>query len=163
MKILGIVAGPRKKGNTATLVEETLEGAKDAGHETILYYLSDLEIKPLEAGKDGYVYPEDGFKKLMPHIESMDALVDRLYYYGKSHGEEYREKFPDGVKFISVITCGWDNSDAYDEVVNWLEDRMKHYWNMSIHGALRAYGTGKHPVVDNNALLDKARELGKSL
>jgi len=181
MKVLGLVAGPRKTGHTAALVEETLEGAKDAGHETVLYYLSDLEIKPLEAGKDGYLYPEDGFKELMPHIESMDALVlgtpiyydqvssraklfiDRLYYYSQSHGDEYRKKFPDGVKFISAVTCGWDNADAYKEVVDWLEGRMKNYWKMSAYGALKAHGTGNKPVKDNKTLLEKARELGKSL
>jgi len=113
MNVLGIVAGPRKNGNTARLVSEVLEGAKDAGHETLLFNLSEMEIMPLEVGDEGYSYPEDGFMELMPHIESMDALVfgtpiyydhvssraklfiDRLYYYGKSHGEEYREKFPE--------------------------------------------------------------------
>jgi multimeric flavodoxin WrbA len=149
--------------------------------ELIARALSDLEIKPLEAGKNGYLYPDDGFKELMPHIESMDALVlgtpiyydqvssraklfiDRLYYYSKSHGDEYREKFPDGVKFISAVTCGWDKADAYDGVVDWLEGRMINYWNMSVIGALKAYGTGNKPVKDNKSLLKRARELGKSL
>ena len=181
MKVLGIIAGPRKTGHTAAIVEKTLEGAKEAGHETVLYHLSDLEIKPLETGKDGYLYPEDGFKELMPHIESMDALVlgspiyydqvssraklfiDRLHYYSESHGGEYRKKFPDGVKFISAVTCGKDDADAYVEVVDWLEGRMKKYWKMRVHGALKAHGTGNKPVKDNKTLLEKARELGKSL
>jgi len=82
MKILGIVAGPRKTGHTARLVEETLKGAEEAGHETVLYYLSDIEIKPLDEGENGYSYPEDGFTELMPHIESMGALVlgTPIYY-----------------------------------------------------------------------------------
>ena len=181
MKVLGIVASPRKNGNTARLVSEVLKGAMDAGHETLLFYLSDMEIKSLEVGDDGYSYPEDGFIELMPHIESMHALVfgtpiyydhvssraklfiDRLYYYGKSHGEEYREKFPDNIKFISAVTCGWDNKDAYNEVVEWLEKRMTHYWNMNIHGSVKSYGTGKNPVKEDKTLLEQARELGKTL
>ncbi|MCK4823310.1 hypothetical protein KA005_46590 [bacterium] len=49
------------------------------------------------------------------------------------------------------------------EVVDWLEGRMKKYWKMSVHGALKAHGTGNKPVKDNKTLLEKARELGKSL
>ena len=181
MKVLGIVAGPRKAGHTAKLVEETLKGAEEAGHETVLFYLSDLEIKPLDDAEDGYSYPKDGFTELMPHIESMGALVlgtpiyydhvssraklfiDRLYYYSGSHGEEYRAKFPDGVKFVNAVTCGWDRADVYGEVVKWLNGRMTNYWKMRIHGSLKAHGTGNNPVIENEKLLKKARELGKSL
>jgi len=181
MKVLGIVAGPRKTGHTARLVEETLKGAEEAGHDVVLYYLCDMEIKPLDEGENGYSYPDDGFSELMPHIESMGALVlgtpiyydhvssraklfiDRLYYYAKSRGALYNERFPNGVKFINAVTCGWDRADVYDEVVEWLNGRMTNYWKMSIHGSLKAHGTGSHPVKNNEELLKRARELGKSL
>lgn len=181
MKVVGIVAGPRKTGNTARLVEEVVSGAKDVGHETLMFYLSEMEVAPLGADEDGYVYPEDGFSELMPHLESMGALVlgtpiyydhvsarakifiDRLYYYSKSHGDEYRTLFPDHVKFVGVFSCGWDNPDVYGEVVDWLNGRMSHYWNMDINDSLKAYGTGNKPVRDNQGLLRKARSLGESL
>jgi len=181
MKVLGIVAGPRKTGNTARIVEEVISGAKGAGHETLLFYLCEMDVGPLEADSDGYVYPEDGFVELMPHLESMGALVigtpiyydhvsaraklfiDRLYYYSKSHGEEYRELFPDNVKFIGVFSCGWDNPNAYDGVIDWLNGRMRHYWKMDIVGSLKAHGTGNKPVKDNEGLLKKARALGERI
>ena len=181
MKVLGIVAGPRKNGNTARLVEEVVKGAEEAGNETALFYLSELDLNPLEANEDGYIYPDDGFTKLMPHLESMDAMVlgtpiyydhvssraklfiDRLYYYSKSHGAEYRKRIKDDIKFISVFTCGWDNPNVYGEVVDWLNDRMSHYWNMEVHGSLKAHGTGNNPVKENEDLLDKARVLGESI
>ena len=61
MKVLGVVGGPRRTGNTARLVEEVLAGARDAGHETHVFYLAEMELGPL--GHDGqkYEYPEDGF------------------------------------------------------------------------------------------------------
>ena len=181
MKVIGIVAGPRKTGNTARIVEEVIHGAKDAGHETMLYYLSEMDVNPLGADENGYVYPDDGFTELMPHLESMGALVlgtpiyydhvsaraklfiDRLYYYSRSHGDEYRKLFPDNVKFIGVYSCGWDNPNVYGEVIEWLNGRMSHYWNMDIIGSLKAYGTGNKPAKDNKGLLKKARSLGESL
>lgn len=181
MKVVGIVAGPRKNGNTARLVEEVLAGAEEAGHETVLFYMSDMQIHPLEADKDGYVYPADAFEEMMTHIETMDALVlgtpiyydhvstraklfiDRLYYYSGSHGVEYRRMFPDGVKFVCVLAYHWNNPDVYGEVVEWLEGRMTHYWRMKVSGSIKAHGTERSPVHDNKELLEKARELGASL
>ncbi len=181
MKVLGIVAGPRKKGNTAKLVEEVLKGAAEAGHETEIFYMGDMEVKPLTDAEEGYGYPDDGFTEMMPLIESMGALVlgspiyydqvssraklfiDRLYYYSKSHGQEYFDKFPKNVKFINAITCGWDNREAYTEVVDWLNGRMTHYWGMEIVGGLKAHGSGNKPVKENKELLQEARELGESL
>jgi multimeric flavodoxin WrbA len=181
MKVLGIVAGPRKKGNTARLVEEVISGAESAGHETHIFYMSEMKVNPLDVDEKGYLYPGDDFNKLMPHLESMDALVlgspiyydqvssraklfiDRLYYYSGSHGDEFRKLFPDNVKFVSVVTCGWDNPNVYGDVVEWLHGRMTHYWKMKIHGALKAYGTGSEPVRNNSKLLGKARALGLSL
>ncbi len=181
MKVIGILAGPRRTGNTARLVEEVLAGAKDAEYETHLFYMSEMDIKPLEADETGYVYPDDDFTELMPYLESMDVfvlgspiyydhvsartkiLIDRLYYYSTSHGAEYRKLIPDGIKFVGVFSCGWDNPNVYGEVVEWLEERMSHYWNMEPVGSLKAYGTGRKPASENKELLKKARALGESL
>jgi multimeric flavodoxin WrbA len=181
MKVLGIVAGPRKTGNTARLVEEVLKGAEEVGHETEIFYMGDMKVNPLTDAEVGYGYPDDDFSEMMPHIESMGALVlgspiyydqvssraklfiDRLYYYSRSHGVEYYDRFPKGVKFISAVTCGWDNEDAYNEVVHWLNGRMTNYWKMDIVGGLKAHGSGSKPVIDNVMLLDEARELGMTL
>jgi multimeric flavodoxin WrbA len=181
MKVVGIVAGPRKTGSSARLVEEVLAGAEAAGHETHLFYMADMDIKPLGADEAGYVYPDDDFSVLMPYLESMDALVlgtpiyydqvsartkiliDRLYYYSTSHGAEYRRRFPDGVKFIGIFACGWDNPNVYGEVVNWLEERMSHYWNMEPIGSLKAYGAGRKPASENKELLSRAHSMGENL
>ena len=181
MNILGIVGGPRKNGHTAQLVEAVLSGAREAGHVTKLFFLCDLEIKPLEADERGYVYPDDGMSQLYPVIESMGALVmgtpiyydhvcsriklfiDRLHFYSKTHGEEYRERFPDGVKAVNIITYGWDKEDAYDEVLIWMDERMKEYWNMKIAGNIKAHGTGRDIQKHSKDLIEKATNIGRNL
>jgi multimeric flavodoxin WrbA len=45
MKVIGINGSPRKKWNTAQMVESALNGARDAGAETKLYHLIDLKFK----------------------------------------------------------------------------------------------------------------------
>jgi multimeric flavodoxin WrbA len=104
MKILGLVAGPRKNGNSARLVEEVLAGARETEHEIVVFCARTCRYIPLEVDEKGYVYPADGFEDMMPHLENMGTLVlgtpiyydhmstraklfiDRLYYSG-SHGE----------------------------------------------------------------------------
>ncbi len=181
MKVVGIVAGPRKNGNTARLVEEVLAGAREAGHETIIFYMGEMQIHPLDADENGYVYPADDFEEMMPHLETMGALVlgtpiyydhvstraklfiDRLYYYSGSHGVEYRRMFPNDVRFISVLAYHWNNPDVYEGVVDWLNGRMTHYWKMQVVGSIKAHGTERKHVSGDRELLEKARALGNSL
>jgi multimeric flavodoxin WrbA len=181
LKVLGIVGSPRREGNTARLVEAVLEGAKEAGHHSEIFYLSDLDIGPIKSEDGRLVYPEDDMARLYPHIETMGAIVlgtpiyydhvsartktfmDRLHYYSRTHGEEYRRRFPSGVKCVNVITYEWDEDDAYDDVLDWMKNRMEHYWEMEIVAGLKAEGTGRKPVEKRADLLEEAREVGRSL
>jgi multimeric flavodoxin WrbA len=79
MKVVGIVASPRKEMNTDTLITEVLEGAKSIGAQTEKIYLNDLEIKPCQACSK-YPAPEfcfykDGMETIYHAIETADALV----------------------------------------------------------------------------------------
>jgi multimeric flavodoxin WrbA len=181
VKILGIVGSPKKAGNTAQLVEAVLEGAREAGHDTTLCYLCDFNIAPLDAENDVIRYPRDDMTKLYPHIESMDVLVlgtpiyydhvsartklfiDRLHYYSITHGSEYHHKFPRDVKLISIITYEWDKPDAYDTVIQWINERMNQYWKMQLIVSLKAEGTHKKPVSERYMLLRNAKEIGRTL
>ena len=181
MKALGIVGSPRREGHTARLVEAVLQGAKEAGHEADIFYLSDLDIGPLEAEGGRIVYPEDDMARLHPHIESMGAFVlgtpiyydhvsartklffDRLHYFSRTHGEEYRERFPDGVKAVTVITYAAGGPDRYDYVLEWMKRRLEYYWKMDVVAGLKAESTGRNPVVERLDLLEKAKGIGRNL
>jgi multimeric flavodoxin WrbA len=45
MKIIGINGSPRKKWNTATMLEHSLDGAASRGAETKLVHLYDIDYK----------------------------------------------------------------------------------------------------------------------
>lgn len=44
-KVIGFVGSPRKKGNTSTIVNEVLKGAKEKGAKVKIYYLNTMNIK----------------------------------------------------------------------------------------------------------------------
>ncbi len=80
MNIIGIIASPRKTGNTAWIVNKILEGAKEQGAETQAWYFSDLDIKPCRGcwgchqGDQGCVIKDD-MQKLNDAIDQANAIV----------------------------------------------------------------------------------------
>lgn len=83
MKVLAINGGPRKGKNTATLLQQALEGAAAAGAETELIHLYDLDFKGCRSCfacklKDASV-PQcvirDGLYDTLGKIVACDALV----------------------------------------------------------------------------------------
>ncbi len=181
MKVLGIVGSPRRTGQTAALVEAVLGGAKEAGHDAEIFYLCDLDIGPLGAKSGRITYPEDDMARLYPHIEAMEAMVlgspvyydhvssrtklfiDRLHFYSKTHGDEYRARFPAGVRAVTAITYAASGSDKYDYVLEWINGRLKYYWGMEVVASLKAEATGSKPVINRNELTNKAEEIGRNL
>ena len=45
MKAIAVNGSPRRKWNTAQMLEKALEGAASAGCETKLYHLADIDFK----------------------------------------------------------------------------------------------------------------------
>lgn len=81
MKILGICASPRKNGNTDTLLEKVLAGAKARGAKTEKIVLSDLNIQPVSekeyenVTKEGLSVVRDDMNAVFLKIAECDALV----------------------------------------------------------------------------------------
>lgn len=97
MKVLAINGSPRKKWNTATLLEKALEGAASQGAETELIHLYDLEYKGCTSCfscklKDGRSYGKcamnDGLTPLLEKLLHADAFVlGSPIYFGTVSGE----------------------------------------------------------------------------
>jgi len=84
MKLLAINGSPRKKWNTAMLLEKSLEGAASQGAETELVHLYDLNYKgciscfacKLKDGKSyGKCAVQDDLTPVLKKIEEIDALI----------------------------------------------------------------------------------------
>lgn len=97
MNVIAINGSPRKKWNTATLLEHALEGAKSQGAETELIHLYDLDYKgctscftcKLKNGKNyGKCALKDGLFPVLEKIQTSDALIlGSPIYFGIVTGE----------------------------------------------------------------------------
>jgi len=78
-KVVAFMGSPRKNGNTATLVKEVIRGAQDAGAETTIFNLYDMNVKPCQGcfvcRKTGHCVIEDDFQNMFKHIIDADAVV----------------------------------------------------------------------------------------
>jgi len=126
MKVVGFVGSPRKQGNTAALVGEVLRGAKEAGAETKLYYLNEMDIKGCQGCRackkpEAICIQKDDMAPLYNEIKAADAVVvgspvyfcqmtgqtkiflDRLYAFLNN---DFTNKLGEGKKTVMVYTQG---------------------------------------------------------
>ena len=79
VKVLGISGSPHRHGNTETLLDAFLEGAKDAGGETDKLVLKSVKYSPCQGcnacHKDGMCIIEDDLIPLFDRILGMDVLA----------------------------------------------------------------------------------------
>ncbi len=97
MKVLAVNGSPRKKWNTATLLERALEGAASAGAETELVHLYDLDFKgcvscfackTIGGRSYGKCAMRDGLRPLLEKAAEADAIIlGSPIYFGSVTGE----------------------------------------------------------------------------
>ena len=97
MKVLGVNGSPRKKWNTATLLEKALEGAASQGAETKSFHLYELNYKGCVScfgckTKDGKSYGrcamQDDLTPILKTIDEVDGIIlASPIYFGTVTGE----------------------------------------------------------------------------
>ncbi len=97
MKVIAINGSPRKKWNTATLLNKALEGAASNGAETEFIHLYDLNYKgciscfscKTRGGKSyGKCAVKDDLTKILEKIRSIDAIIlGSPIYFGTITGQ----------------------------------------------------------------------------
>ena len=97
MKVIAINGSPRKKWNTATLLEKALEGADSVGAETEIVHLYDLDFKgciscfackTLGGKSYGRCAVKDGLAPILDKAATADALIlGSPIYFGSATGE----------------------------------------------------------------------------
>lgn len=97
MKVIGFNGSPRKKWNTAMLLEKVLEGARSEGAETELIHLYDLNFKGCNScflcktiGSNSYgrCAMKDELTPVLKKVEEADAIIlGSPIYFGAVTGE----------------------------------------------------------------------------
>lgn len=88
VNVLGIYGSPRKRGNTDQLLDQALEGARDAGAHVDRIYVRKLQMSGcIECGgcdKTGQCVLQDDMQSVYPLMEKADAIILAcpIFFYG---------------------------------------------------------------------------------
>lgn len=90
MKILVLTGSPRKNGNSNTLADRFIQGARESGHEVFRFDAATSNVHPCIAcnscGMNGPCVFKDDFDRVREHLVRADlvAFVTPMYYFGIS-------------------------------------------------------------------------------
>ena len=184
MRVVGINGSGRAGGNTAVLMKAILAGAKEAHAETHLIELADWSIRLCRVCKSckkdhRCVVPDDmqKFYDLAPgtdvlvlgspiyldHISAhLMTFIQRTYcYIGASLENCWPRK---GVRAVLGITYGAGEPSEYDYVLDWMEERLKYYFQIPTVGKFKIPSTRHDTIIKpTHPEVERARAFGKAL
>jgi multimeric flavodoxin WrbA len=185
MRVLAFNGSPRAEGNTSTIVDAVLEGAREGGAETTYVMLDELEFKGcggcLSCRKNpGNCARRDGLSPYLEELKSCDAvlvgcpiymyhvsgqmklLADRLYSFYEDTPEGYKSHLPAGKRFALVTSQGNPDAEKHKRAVRWLGG-MVGGLDMQYVGKIVHFDSAANPAKHDTELLEKARQIGLAL
>jgi multimeric flavodoxin WrbA len=184
MRVIGFVGSPRKGGNTATLVEKVLAGAAEAGAETKIYNLDELNIGGCKAcnyckSHDCRCQQEDDMTQIYADLIASDGIVigtpiymslpsaqtllfvNRLFAF-LTFGQP--SPVPAGKKVALAYSSGAGDEAGYRKVIESFGRIFSHFPGAEVKGIVGGGGNNELKAVEGKQdLLDQAFALGKEL
>lgn len=182
MKAIGIVGSPRKNGNTDTIVQAVLDGATEAGYETIKYRLNEMAYSGCQACRScketGHCQVDDDASRLLQAMEKADAVIfgspilfsqlagqfrlfqDRMYSFLSS---DFKVNFPPGKKAVIVTSQGGPDPTAHTSVIQQFAQMLQWYGFEVMDTIIMTGGGNPAAVKERKDLLEQANTAGQSL
>lgn len=176
MKILVITGSPRKNGNSNTLAEHFIKGAKEAGHEVVRFDAAFKKVHPCIAcnrcGMNGQCVFKDDFEFIRKHIADADlvAFATPMYYFGISaqiktvidrfyaiNGQIHVPK-----KAVLMMTYA-DNSKKKENAIISHYEVLLDYLGWTDAGQIIAPGVWPVGAVNHTKFPEQAYRLGKTV
>ncbi len=184
MNVCALLGGPHKKGNTATLLEKVLDGARSVGHTTVRFTVDEMDIRPCK-GCMGCKSPKakgcvqkDDMGQIYEALQSADVLilaspmywfnmaaplksvVDRFFALPFNAGIE-SSAFA-GKRLLFVMTSGQPAEHDGREGLELILKKMCSFTGMTWLGMVTT-GTGQTPLSEQPETLSAAFNAGAAL
>lgn len=182
MKVIGIIASPRKDGNTDTLVREVLNAASENGNQVETHYLNQMDGLGCQAcmycKTHDHCHQDDDISRLMESMKTADAVVfgsplyywefasqfrtfiDRLYVF---LNPDFTVKLPKGKKAVVITSQGNPDARAFDNVLMDFDKLLTTYGFLKVGGIHMVAGNDPSAARKRKDLMEEARTVGRSL
>jgi multimeric flavodoxin WrbA len=187
VEVVAICGSPRAKGNTATLLEALLEGAREEGAETTRFDPARMKIADCNAGDECLVSAEasckieDDMRAVYAALARAEAwvfgtpvyhanvtgtlktVIDRLYAFYTNEGGEWRLGLPGRRSGAVVVVQADPERETPQRVAEYLEQILRSY-NADPIGRIAESNLSKPgDAAARPDLLARAKELGREL
>lgn len=176
MKILVITGSPRKNGNSNTLADYFIKGAKDSGHNVVRFDSAFKNVHPCIAcnkcGMNGQCVFKDDFEFVRNNIVDADAVIfaTPMYYFGISARIKavidrfyaINEQIHTLKKAALIMTYADTSPKEAEPIINHYETLLR-YLGWSDAGKIIASGVWTEGDVARTQYPKAAYELGKNI
>ena len=177
MKILVIESSPHKNGSSNLLAENFIKGAKEAGHEIIVFDAGHSNIHPCTGcdycGMSNPCCQKDDMAFVREQILSshMVVFVTPLYYFGFStqlktvidRFYSFNGKLTAKRLKTALIVAAWDSNDWTMKDIKSHYETLCSYLNFQDMGQILGTGCGTVSMTARTPFPKLAYELGKSI
>lgn len=182
MNVIGIVSSPRKNGNTETLVQAILDGARSAGHGTAKFNLSELDFSDCMACNycrtNDHCKVNDDATKVLEAIGGADAVVfsTPIYFYQLSGrmrlledrmwslvAPGYQPRLKPGKKAIIVTSQGNPDPAAFDATTEEFAKVLAMMGFSVVDTIKMSNANSPAAIKERKDLVERARNVGSSL
>ncbi len=175
MQVLGVVGSPRRGGNTETLVDEILDGAKEGRAEVGKVILDELDIRPCKGcfacSKTHQCVQDDDMNMVIVKLQQSQAWVlgTPIYWWGPSaQFKAFLDRWVcisrtifRGKLVILAIPMGGGSESYARHTVAMFEDIFR-YLGLNHIATILAPGSDNRNAVRNSpSIIEKARRIGK--
>lgn len=183
MKVVGIVGSPRKNGNVDTLVKAALDGAKEAGMETEIFHLAEMELQGcvacMRCKKEGICRFDDDVWKVLSAMRDADAVVlgAPIYYFHLSSQmrtvldrsfaflrPDFSTRWNPGKRLILITSQGNADAASFANVHKDLTTIFQHLGGFKIVGDITmTNGNDPDAIKSRPELVEAARQAGAKM
>ena len=181
MSIVAIIASPRKKGNTCTIVEAISAGARENGKDVKVYHLNSLSnVKGCQAcmackGKIGCATNDDQSEILTAIRDAEGVIFSTPNYFGEANGQfrllqdrfysfmgaDMAPNITPGKKLAVVVSCAGP-PEGGRALADKIEKSMAGYFKFEPIGKIVLGGAGApNTASGNSSVLEDAKCIGK--
>ncbi len=183
MKVIGIVGSPRKNGNTNILVQQVLKGAEEAGAETRIFILNEMNYRGCQGC--GYCKShdkcklEDDLTELFDELALADGVVfGSPIYFGQFTGQmrlfldrcyslinaDFSSRLPAGKKAVIIGMQGAPDAAAFKGVYDEFGGQISNFMRMDVKDTIVGIGyNAPGEVKGDSELMERAKNAGLNL